>query len=101
MQKIARLWSHFASSPHPKASLLRVDTRDAAIAESGVTTLDRVAVSDKKKGMIYIKVGSGLTSAVGRKHFHWKAPAMRRFFASSFLRLAMPGFARDVHAIRA
>jgi hypothetical protein len=50
VQQIARLWIHFASSPHPKASLLRVDIRDAAIAESGVATLDRVAVSDRKKG---------------------------------------------------
>jgi len=28
----------------------RVDTRDAATAESVVTTLDRVAVSNKKRG---------------------------------------------------
>jgi hypothetical protein len=39
-----------------QAPLPRVDTRDAAIAESGVATLDRVAVSDKRRGMIYIKV---------------------------------------------
>jgi hypothetical protein len=57
VQQIARLWIHVASSPHPKASLLRVDIRDAAIAGSGVTTLDRVAVSDKKMKMIYIKWG--------------------------------------------
>jgi hypothetical protein len=43
-----------ASAPPP-----RVDTKDTVIAESGVATLDRVAVSDKKKGMIYIKVGKG------------------------------------------
>ena len=37
----------------------RINTKDTAIAESGVTTLDRVAVSDKKRGMIYIKVKKG------------------------------------------
>jgi hypothetical protein len=49
-----------ASAPPP-----RVNTRDAAIAESGVTTLDRVTVSDIKKGRMYISFRSGLTSAVG------------------------------------
>jgi hypothetical protein len=34
-----------ASVPPP-----RVDTKDTATAESGVATLDRVAVSDKKRG---------------------------------------------------
>jgi hypothetical protein len=38
------------SAPPP-----RVDTKDTAIAESGVATLDRVAVSDRKMKMIYIK----------------------------------------------
>jgi hypothetical protein len=37
------------SAPPP-----RVDTNDTAIAESGVATLDRVAVSDRKKGRMYI-----------------------------------------------
>jgi hypothetical protein len=40
------------SAPPP-----RVDTRDAAIAKSGVATLDRVAVSDKKMKMMYITWG--------------------------------------------
>ena len=40
------------SAPPP-----RVDTKDTAIAESGVATLDRVAVSGRKRGMIYIKWG--------------------------------------------
>ena len=35
----------------------RVDTTATAIAESGVATLDRVAVSDKKMKMMYIKWG--------------------------------------------
>jgi hypothetical protein len=33
------------SAPPPK-----VDTKDTAIAASGVATLDRIAVSDRKKG---------------------------------------------------
>jgi hypothetical protein len=45
-------FSFTASAPPP-----RVDTKDAATAESGITTLDRVAVSDKKMKMIYIKWG--------------------------------------------
>jgi hypothetical protein len=55
------------SAPPP-----RVDIKDTATAESGVTTLDRVTVSDRKKGMIYIKVkkGSVLTPAVGWEHSH-------------------------------
>ena len=35
----------------------RVDTKESVTAESGVTTLDRVAVSNKKMKMIYIKWG--------------------------------------------
>ena len=35
------------------------DTKDTAIAASRVTTLDRVAVSGREKGMIYIKWGRG------------------------------------------
>jgi hypothetical protein len=35
----------------------KVDTKDTATAKSGITTLDRVAVSDKKMKMIYIKWG--------------------------------------------
>ena len=42
------------SAPPP-----RVDTKDTAIAESGIATLDWVTVSDRKKGMIYIKWGRG------------------------------------------
>jgi hypothetical protein len=71
VQQIARLWIHVASSPHPKASLLRVDIRDAAIAESGVTTLDRVAVSDKKKGRMHISFRNGREPAVGWEHINW------------------------------
>jgi hypothetical protein len=37
----------------PSQPPLRVDTKDTAIAESGVTTLDRVAISDRKKGRGY------------------------------------------------
>jgi hypothetical protein len=40
------------SAPPP-----RVDTKDTAISDSGVTTLDRVTISDMKKGIIYIKWG--------------------------------------------
>jgi hypothetical protein len=41
--------------PTKSAPPSRVNTKDTAIAESEVTTLDWVAASDRKKGMIYIK----------------------------------------------
>ena len=52
---------YFSDGVSPTA---RVDTKDTAISASGVTTLDWVAVSDTKKGMIYIKGGRGKGSGL-------------------------------------
>jgi len=69
---LLRLINHqyppYRVSPPP-----RVDTKDIAIAESGVATLDRVAVSGRKRGMIYIsKLGrrAGGQPADGWGHLH-------------------------------
>jgi hypothetical protein len=42
----------YSGVPYPRKFV-----RDAAIAESKAATLDWVAVSERKKGMIYIKGG--------------------------------------------
>src|SRR5688572_6044461 len=85
---MARLWSQFASCPHPNASRLSVDARAPATPVSEGHHSRLGDVSSRRKAMISIQGGAGYPPAVARRYLkltdrcRWALPAGVFFHAS-------------------